>query len=78
LGDHSKKNEIDKSCGTNSRQERCKLFWQGDMREREHLEDLGIESIMLKWIFKKGDGEAWTGCVWLRIGTADCHLLMQQ
>jgi hypothetical protein len=77
LGHHSKKNEIDNVCGTNSRQERCKVFfWQGDMREREHLEDLSIDSIMLKRIFKRCDGEAWTRFVWLRIGIADCHLLM--
>jgi hypothetical protein len=48
--------QIAKSCDMNSRQERCKVFWQGDMREREHLEDLGIDSIMLKWIFETCDG----------------------
>jgi hypothetical protein len=25
--------------------------------------------IILKWIFKKWDGGAWTGLKWLRIGT---------
>jgi hypothetical protein len=25
--------------------------------------------IILKWIFKKWDGGAWTGLIWLRIGT---------
>jgi hypothetical protein len=25
--------------------------------------------IILKWILKKWDGEAWTGFFWLRIGT---------
>jgi hypothetical protein len=24
--------------------------------------------IMLKWIFKKCDGEAWIGLIWLRMG----------
>jgi len=38
------------------------------------LEDLGIDNIMLKWIFKKCDGEAWTGLVWLRIWTTDRSL----
>jgi hypothetical protein len=28
----------------------------GKKRERDHLENLGIESIMLKWIFKMCDG----------------------
>jgi len=36
------------------------VFWQGDTRERDHLKDLGINSIMLKWIFKKCDG----GCIY--------------
>jgi hypothetical protein len=34
------------------------------------LEDLGVdEIIILKWIFQTLDGEAWTGLIWLRIGT---------
>jgi len=34
-------------------------FWWGDLRDRDHLEDLGIAGeIILKWIFKKWDEEA--------------------
>jgi len=32
------------------------------------LEDLGTDGRILKWIFKKSDGEAWTGLIWLKIG----------
>jgi len=35
-------------------------FWWGNMRERVHLEDPGIdEKIILRRIFKKWDGGGW-------------------
>ena len=37
---------------------------------KKHLEDLDVdEKIILKWIFKSWVEEAWTGLLWLRIGT---------
>jgi hypothetical protein len=53
-------------------------FWWGDPREGHLLEHPGIdERIILKCIFKKCDGEAWTGLLWLMIGTGGGHLRMQ-
>jgi hypothetical protein len=32
-------------------------LWLGELRERDHLEDLGVDrTIVLKWIFKQWDG----------------------
>jgi hypothetical protein len=46
-------------------------FWWGKLRERGHLEDLGIHGMtILKLIFKKWDEEAWTTLVWRRIATS--------
>ena len=54
-------------------------FWWGDLTERDHLENLGVDGRMiLKFIFKKWDGEAWTGLIWLRIGKGDGHLWMHK
>ena len=54
-------------------------FWWGDLWERCHLEDLDIDgSIILKWVFKKWDGEAQTGSLWLGIGTGVRHLWIRK
>jgi len=50
-------------------------FWWGNLRERGHLEDPDIDGrIILRWFFRKCDVWAWTGSIWLRIGTGGGHL----
>jgi len=50
-------------------------FCWGNLRERDHLEDPDIDGrIILIWIFRKWDVGAWTGSIWLRIGTGGEHL----
>jgi hypothetical protein len=39
-------------------------FWCGDLRERGHLDDLGLdERITLRWVFRKLDG----GMDWINL-----------
>jgi hypothetical protein len=50
-------------------------FWRGNPRERDLLDDSGIDGrIILRGIFRKWDGGAWTGLSWFRIGTVGGHL----
>jgi len=52
-------------------------FWWRNLRERDHLEDSGVDGmIILRWIFRKWDVGIWTGFISLRIGqvagTCEC------
>jgi hypothetical protein len=48
-------------------------FWWGNLRERGHLGDPGVDGrIILRWIFRKWDVRVWTGSSWLRLGTCEC------
>jgi hypothetical protein len=47
-------------------------FCCGDLRERDHLEDPGIDGwLLLKWVLKKWDGEGTTGWLCLGIRTGE-------
>ena len=47
-------------------------FWWGNLRERDHLEDSGVDGrIVLRCIFRNLDGGTWSGLIWLRIKTGD-------
>jgi hypothetical protein len=43
-------------------------FWRGNLKERDHLKDLGLDgSIILKWVFKRmvvGNGSL-RGWLWV-------------
>jgi len=58
-------------------EERLYRVLVGKPEGRNHLEDPGIDGmIILRWIFIQWDG-AWTGLIWLRIGTGCGHLSTQ-
>jgi hypothetical protein len=52
-------------------------FWWGNLRERGHLEDPGLDGrIILRWIFREWDVGVRTGSSWLKIGTGGGHVRM--
>jgi hypothetical protein len=59
------------ACGTYGKQD----FGGEDLRGEDHLNDLGVDGkIILRWFFSKWDVQAWTGLIWLGIGTGGRHL----
>jgi hypothetical protein len=65
-----KKNEVGGACNTDEGGRGAYRILVGRPEGRNHFEDPGIDGrIILKWIFKKWDGWAWGGLLWLRIGT---------
>ena len=57
------------------RGEVCTGFWWGNLRGRHHLEDPDVDGrIILGWVLRKWDVGAWTGLIWLWMGTGGWHL----
>jgi hypothetical protein len=43
-------------------------FWGENLQERDHLQDIGIESrILLKLILNKWNGRMWNKLMWLKM-----------
>lgn len=40
------------------------------MRERDYMEDLGVDEKIFKWALKEWGSWAWTKLMWLRVGTS--------
>jgi hypothetical protein len=57
------------------REEAYTGFCWGNLRERNHLGDPGIDGrITLRWIFREWDVGVWTGSSWLRTEAGVGHL----
>jgi hypothetical protein len=57
------------------RGEACTWFWLGNMRERDHWGDPGVDRmIILRWTFMKWGLGLWTGMSWFRIERVGGHL----
>ena len=49
-------------------------FWLTKLKQRDHLEDLGIDERILNWILENYAGRLWNVLIWLRIGASDGFL----
>ena len=68
------KNEMGVACSAyGGEKRRIQGFWWGNLRERDHLGDPGVDGrIIFRLIFRKWDVRVGTGSSWLRLGTCEC------
>ena len=52
----------------------CIGSWWGNLREGDHLGDLGVDGWILGWICRRWDVGIWTGLGWPRIETVGGRL----
>jgi len=65
------------ACSTYGGEGRYKQTLVGKLDGRDHMEDPGIDRrIIVRCILRKWVG-AWTGLIWLRIGTGGGHFEMR-
>ena len=75
FGSSNREYETGGACSAYAGEERCTGFCWGNLRERNHLGNPGVDGrIIIRRIFSKSDVCEWTGWSWLRIGTDSGHL----
>ena len=77
-GEHTKKNEMGRARGTHGGYDGVHRGFGGKAWGKwEHLKDLGVNArIILEMDLQELGWVAWTGFIWLRIGTGDGNLWM--
>jgi hypothetical protein len=54
------KDEMSQACSTHGSNEMYTEFWSGNLKGRDHMEDLGVDGrIIIEWVLKKLGGNVW-------------------